>query len=289
MYSCRQKYQIVFLVTCIDANNILNCVQSITRNNHSLKCLVLVLLQNEILLYLKEEQTAWTEIKTYNIKNILPLSQARNFLFNVEEIYKDAYYMFPDDDSLFDEHFFSSFSTLVHGNTLIAVKGAQDSSKYFLRQSNKYCLSIGDYVKAISVNMIIKGETILGVGDFDENLGVGNFYGAGEDNDYFIRCCKLYNFSSINSLWNYHPLPCLNDNQSLKKLANKYISYGRGVVYMLLKHGLWVRALWVVVRGYLGCVKNLFSFHWKMAFVYFMSANTRCVLFIKIIIKSIFK
>ena len=280
-----QSYRIVFIITCIDSANILDCIQSITSNNHSLRCLLLVLLQNGITLSLEEYQTQLSEIKTFKTNSVLPLSQARNLLLKKEVVYEDAYYMFPDDDSLFDSRFFSLFPYLINGNTLIAVRGCQDASKYFLAQKHETKLSKRDFDKAISVNMVITGKTILQVGDFDENLGVGNYYGAGEDNDYFIRCCEVGDFVAINSLWNYHPLPEVLQQYSLRKMMKRYISYGRGVIYMLMKHRMRGKACKVVIRGYLGSVKNFVCFHWKMAVIYFVAANVRCGLFLKMLIK----
>ncbi|MFR3329463.1 MAG: hypothetical protein ACLTSL_04785 [Odoribacter splanchnicus] len=275
------NYQLVFLITCTDNAHISTCIESVSKNNDSLNCLVLLLLQNNISIPFEQYITPYTFIKVLYTDHIIPLSQARNILLKSEDIVPDAYYMFPDDDSVFDRHFFDSFQKIIKRNTLIAVKGSQNKTAYFLKMPDRKIASVTDFNKAISVNMVIKGTTIALVGDFDEKLGVGNYYGAGEDNDYFLRCSAIEQFVFTNDLWNYHPLPYKKISQPVKSVLKRYKSYGRGVIYMLLKHGMHAEAFKVVIRGYLGAIKNIILFNWKMGYVYFIAANVRFYTFLK--------
>ena len=276
-----KSFQIIFLITCTNNVNISTCLESISKNNHSLNCLILLLLQNNVKLSLESYITPYTSIKVLHKTHTIPLSQARNILLKSERIHAGSFYMFPDDDSVFDQHFFEFFTKIITGNTLIAVKGTQSKSVYFLKMPERKWALISDFDKAISVNMVIKGTTIQKVGNFDEKLGVGNYYGAGEDNDYFLRCNAIEQFVFSNDLWNYHPLPCKNTLQPVSKILIRYKSYGRGVVYMLLKHRMITEAAKVVVKGYLGCIKNLMMLNWKMAYVYFIAGSVRFYTFLK--------
>ncbi len=271
-------YHLVFIITCTNDLNINNCIESISIGNKSVKLLCLILLQNNIKLSLDKYITDYTDIKVFNIDNIIALSKARNLLLSSHSIIPSAYYMFPDDDSLFDNLFFDRFEHIISQNTLIAVKATQDKKTFFLKMPHKSIATISDYAKAISVNMIIKGSVIENVGGFDENLGVGNYYGAGEDNDYFIRCNKIESFTFSNDIWNYHPLQ-QNISLPVSKLIARYKSYGRGVVYMLLKHRMYGAAFKVIFRGYAGAILNLISLNIKKAYVYFIAANTRLYVF----------
>lgn len=281
MLQPQKRIQLVFLITCTNSENISACLGSISKNNNSLNCLILLLLQNNIELSVDAYTTSYTSIKILHETHIIPLSRARNILLQSERIYSDSFYMFPDDDSIFDHYFFECFTKVIFNNTLIAVKGTQDQLKYFLKMPSRKVALMSDFDKAISVNMVIKGDTIQKIGGFDEELGVGNYYGAGEDNDYFLRCNAIEQFVFSNDLWNYHPLPHKNALQSLNNILSRYKSYGRGVIYMLLKHKMILEASKVVVKGYLGCIKNLGTLNWKMAYVYLIAANTRLNTFVK--------
>ena len=200
------KYDIVFIATYVDNTHIEDLVCSIIANNDALKVLLLVLCQNGYCI--ERRNTAMVDMMTICIPNKVGLSKARNICLHhiCENNIQFRYVMFPDDDSLFDRSFFLNFKSCVSGNTLIAVKATQDRKSYFIKMPNKQMASKQDYKSAISVNMVISSQTLHQVGDFDEELGVGCYYGAGEDNDYFIRCSKIEAFSFTNNIWNYHPL-----------------------------------------------------------------------------------
>ncbi len=274
-------YNLVFIITCTDEKNIVSCIESISKYNNSIKLLCLVLLQNNISLTLDKYITQHTSINTTCINEIIPLSVARNKLLSSRDIISNAYYMFPDDDSLFDNTFFESFDNIIRGNTLIAVKATQDRVSYFTKMPNQRYAKDNDYNKAISVNMVIRGSVIEQVGKFDEELGVGNYYGAGEDNDYFLRCNAIEPFTFSNDIWNYHPLQNNKLDIPIPQMIKRYKTYGRGVVYMLLKHRMYASAFYVVVRGYLGAILNLLKLDFRMSYIYMVASNSRLETFIK--------
>lgn len=274
-------FHLTCFITCTDTCNICNCIRTISEGNNRFKLLCMVLLQNGIELDLKQYITKYTFIKTYHVDKIIPLSQARNLLISNCQIEESAYYMFPDDDSTFDISFFDNFERNVCGNTLISVKASQDKVSYFVKMPDRRYSRKIDYHYAISVNMIITGKTLLQVGKFDEELGVGNYYGSGEDNDFFIRCNAIEPFTFSNELWNYHPLQKDNLNLPLNKLILRYKSYGRGIVYMLIKHKMICSIMTVIIRGYCGCIYNILKLNFRMSYVYFLAANARLYTFIK--------
>ena len=69
------------------------------------------------------------------------------------------------------------------------------------------------------------------IGMFDENLGIGTYYGAEEGADLFCRL--LYKNKKIfykNEIFFYHP------NKKQEKNIKKYYSYGLGTGRLAKKH-----------------------------------------------------
>lgn len=276
---------LVLVVTCINNRFISSCIKSISEHNTCVPCTVLLLLQNNVQVDFESYETPYTHIEVLKTPSLLPLSQARNRVLAHQPIDTQAWYMFPDDDSTFDSAFFERFASSVQRNTLIGVKGADAApDTFFLKipQTDRLA-SKNDYHFAISVNMIVSGRTVAQVGEFDQQMGVGCHYGAGEDNDYFFRCMAVEPFAFCPSLWTYHPLQ--NQKQlskiPLQKLIDRYKSYGRGVVYMLKKHNMHKEAIRVILRGYAGAALCLCKLNPKMSLVYFLAANERFRTFVE--------
>ena len=281
MIMIEPMYDVIFVTTFVDDKHIYDLIHSVINSNDRLNVLLIILCQNGYTLDTKS--SGFVNIRLICINEQVGLSAARNiclrYIRNNNIAYR--YIMFPDDDSIFDKSFFSRFDKEVHGNTLIAVKGTQDKSTFFVKMPNKSVASKNDFAKAISVNMIVESEIINQVGYFDERLGVGCYYGAGEDNDYFLRCSTINSFAFSNNLWNYHPLQKRNIDLSVSQLKSRYKSYGRGVVYMLLKHSMTYQAVKMIFRGYFGAIVFLARLNVKMSYVYFIAANERLITFLK--------
>lgn len=277
----KKQYDLVFITTFVNKEHIETLMASIINTNKSLNVLLLIICQNGHSIL--KHTTEYISTIYILLSNMVGLSKARNIGLNY--LYKHnidyKYIMFPDDDSIFDESFFINFATYIRGNTLIAVKASQDRQSYFIKMPNKQLASFKDYKYAISVNMIVRKKCILEVGGFDEELGVGAYYGAGEDNDFFIRCNNIESFTFCNNIWNYHPLQKENISLPLEKLISRYKSYGRGVISMLVKHHMYNAAITTIIRGYLGSLINLFHLRPQMSYVYFVAANTRLVTLFK--------
>ena len=180
---------LIFITTFISKENINNLIDSVCEANIGLKILFVVVCQNGF--FLEKKDRNGVEVKQLNIPSKLSLSAARNVAIKyiVERQLKSDFIMFPDDDSTFDRNFFLNYPRLAKGENYIVDIYVTGTNHLFrklnirphsLTKSNKWFV-------ACSVNMLISFESFIKVGYFDETLGVGTHYGAGEDNDYYIR------------------------------------------------------------------------------------------------------
>lgn len=284
------KFDLVFVVTCTDLNNVNNLLNSICNYNKYIKVGLVLLVQNGFKLSTEVSHDFLTVYKLYSNQKY-SLSKARNLCL---DFYKSSqidstYIMFPDDDTTFDESFFMNFSRIVTSNTLIDVlcKGTRIPYMSFRGLKN------GDYTTchehAMSVNMIVKSDNALELGGFDESLGVGARYGAGEDGDYFIRVCKQFGpFKYTNQLWNYHPSADSKYSQiSLIRLLKRYKTYGEGVIYLLLKHKMYFEAIKCVLSGFAGAIIAFFlNFNIKLSIARFYGGMTRFSFYLKFLLKK---
>lgn len=261
------QIDLVMITTCTSDSYITNMLESVTRNNKDINVEIISVLQNNV--KSNVESTNNTFIHYIHHNEVISLSKARNialkYLFSESLSYN--YIMFPDDDSSFDRDFFINFKQNIKSCSLIDVYGTGTTTLY---KSHNFkdgeILSLKNYKNAMSVNIIIDSDTQKKVGNFDENLGVGNYYGAGEDADYYIRCINAgASFYYLKSLWNFHPMDSDKNNQmSLSHLIRRYRSYGRGQIYMLLKHNLKLEALKCVFSALFGSIIALFKIDLKL-------------------------
>ena len=261
-------FDLVMITTCTCSSYISNLLKSITVNNTYINILVIAVLQNKVQVLVNK--TANTNIQTIELDNIISLSKARNIALQhlIQNQISYDYIMFPDDDSSFDTHFFANFKNCVKPCSLIDVYGTGTQIHYKKhKMKHGETLSIGNHQNAMSVNMIIDSNTQRKVGEFDEMLGVGTYYGAGEDNDYYIRCIKAgATFYYIDNLWTFHPLNVVkNKDIPLSKLIFRYQSYGRGAIRMFLKHQMKMEALMCITQGFGGIVSAILKLDVKLA------------------------
>lgn len=262
------KVDLVLITTCTCGDHISTLLKSITDYNQHINVAVISVCQNNV--QISNEGTSYTDIHTVNLDSKISLSKARNIALNYikENDISFDYIMFPDDDSSFDAHFFSRFKKYAKSCMLIDVYGTGTCTLY--KKHNLIegqILTISDHPNAMSVNMIIGSKIQKMVGPFDENLGVGTYYGAGEDNDYYIRCIKAgATFYYTNRLWTFHPLNTTKHHaMPLSKLISRYQSYGRGAIYMFLKHQMNKDALKCIFLGFSGILSALLQFKFKLA------------------------
>lgn len=263
-------YDLIFMTTCIDNRYMEKLLYSIALNNNVLSVCVIVLLQNNVTADYAAYKTKNTNIILLYESQKLNLSVARNILVKYvrDEGILANYVMFPDDDSSFDSYFFRNFSRIIVGNSLINVfcTGTRNIYQAAFRKKIKE-VQTSDFKLAMSVNMVLTYQTFMEVGYFDENMGVGALYGAGEDGDYFIRACQSSGtpFKIVYDLWNFHPAS--KDKyklMSLRTLIKRYRSYGEGVIYLCYKHKLYSQAMLCIFSGIVGAFVALLSLNFKL-------------------------
>lgn len=285
-----KQYDIIFISTCTSDAYINTYLSSVLNNNNTVDICIVFLLQNDLRYneVLKNEKITIHYIYT---STILSLSRARNICLNYIKqsgIYS-RYIMFPDDDTTFDKHFFQNFNKVVSSNMLIDVMCEGSTIPYVSLSKFKDRDLVTSHKYAMSVNMIIKSDNVFEIGDFDEQLGVGAKYGAGEDGDYFIRVCKKYGpFVYTNKLWNYHPSADDKYRQiSLLKLLRRYKTYGEGVIYLLVKHKMYFQAIKCILSGFAGAFIALFlKFNAKLSIARLYGGITRFNVFCKLLLKK---
>lgn len=286
----KNQFELVFVTTCNNLLSIYNLLESVSRGNQGVKLLIVVVCQRGLHLNSREYQTAYTQITTIENAGGLSLSSARNIaLRNIqEEQVGYNYLMFPDDDSTYDSHFFERWNDAEEGNKLIHVRFADKDGYFnFLKLPEGSRIASSQYPMASSVNMIIDKPTVDRVGLFDERLGVGAVYGAGEDSDYFIRSNNIAPFRICTGLYNMHPSPqhkysCLSLNQTVKRFNR----YGRGMIFTLCKNHMKWGAFKLCVRALGGIAVSISRFRFKLAIAYFLSFFSRTILLLKLLPKS---
>lgn len=283
------NYTLTFISTFIDNRLINELIKSIVDNNKKIPLLCILVNQTDHNITIPTDSfTHFIELKT----NKRSLSSARNIAIKyiLENDIKFEHLMFPDDDSTFTSDFFDNYNKFVSSNQnyLIDVY-CKDTSELY-KNNNRNDLSKFDYQNydmSMSVNMIISYNTFAKVKFFDELLGVGAKYGAGEDADYYIRACKESNndFIYLKSLFNYHPsYLSKHKSMSLNTLINKYINYGNGAIFMLCKHKMHKESLIICLRALGGSFFNLLKLEFKLSLVYFIAFFSRFYMFFKCII-----
>lgn len=274
-----RTYDLIFITTFVVKDNVDNLLASL-KSNRQLDILVLVVCQGGNII--DEIFQGNTIVKGLLIDSTLGLSAARNIAirFVVENQIMAEHVMFPDDDSLFAPSFFERYKQSVCRNVNYIID-VYSTGTTRLFKSHKYSANKqffrSDWKVACSVNMLISYDSFITTGFFDENLGVGTKYGAGEDNDYFIRVCSnsdcfLYN----KQLYNYHPAPKqIYREYTQKQLIRRYNSYGKGLVYCLCKHRMIYSAVLVCCRAIGGALWSLVHFQFSSFVCYLLSFFAR--------------
>ena len=285
-----KQFDLIFISTFINKLTVNKLIESISINNKQINLYLLLVNQTESLINLDNFKSDWVFIKQIKTGRI-SLSAARNvgIKYVLENKINSSYILFPDDDSSFDNYFFSQFKnlTIQKSNFLIDVFG-ENTRDLFVKNN----LSHGEFVKdnklqiAMSVNMLINIPTFLKVGFFDEKMGVGAKYGAGEDTDYFLRCVAVSGpFVYNKSLWNYHPkFESKHENLNLKEIIRKYKNYGRGVIYLYVKHKLYFMGIKSCFNALFGSFIAFLKLDYKLGLARFYAFFNRTYTFIMLII-----
>ena len=280
------KFDLVFLVTFQNLDNIFNLIETI-KFNSKLNLLTILINQSESSVsILNSSCNSFIEIIVE--KNSLSFCRnvAVDYLLNNNIEFDHV--MFPDDDTTFDNMFFVNYKSIISDNQnyLIGVyiKGTKDL--YISNTLNDGAkVSYKQYHAAMSVNMIISKFYFDSEQYFDEKLGVGAIYGSAEDLDYFLRIVRLSDyFIYSKQLYNFHPSPNNKYKKlSLMSLIIRFKNYGNGFLYALCKHELYLAAIFVCLKALGGALFRLVKCDFKLSIAYFISFFFRCNTMIKFV------
>ena len=280
--------KLLFATTCQNSLHIEELYKSILRGNKTLDLCVISLLQKGVKIEKNLYENDFTKFVFLYTDCGYGLSKARNII--IDYIIKNHitfdYIMFPDDDSTFDASFFDNFCNLVFCDSLISVYNQNTKIPYKLDYKRFTYAGVNSFELAMSVNIIISYETFINVGYFDENMGVGAKYGAGEDGDYFIRCCNENSrgFNVVHNLYNFHPANTQKFKQlTLNALIKRYRTYGEGAIYLCIKHKLYGKAIKYIVFGIFGAMHALICWNMKLFVAKLFGTYYRFVTLLKLI------
>lgn len=271
-------YNLVMIVPFMKTITVNDLINSLFKGNK--RCSVLLVLVDMSLE--KDELMQSTDlvvIKRIQLNNRESSSRARNI--GIEYILKHnipfEYLLFPDDDTTYDSSFFDLFEDVIHGNTIIDVLCKDTKVPYSnYKIKDGALLRKKDVLFIGCVRLVLSKETFNKVGYFDEQLGIGAKYGAGEDGDYFLRALQYNKFYYTNRIYNFHPSPSLKYNKlKFCELMLRFNNYGKGLVYMLCKHKLYKECCVVCLRAIAGGGFALITGRWKLACAYWYSFFTR--------------
>lgn len=268
------RIDLLFISTFISLECVDKLLNSLYHNKYIQLKLVLVA-QKKQLVNCSSYESRFVSIDVIPVEGILPSSVARNIgiKYVINEKIESDYVMFPDDDSSFDSSFFKMFKKYVKDDCGIVINVYDENScRKYINHAMKdgASVDISLYKVVGSTNIVLPYSVFRKVGLFDENMGVGAKYGAGEDGDYFIRAVKLSSpFIYISALHCFHP--SAKDKYSkmtLKQITHRFRSYGEGVVYLFFKHRMYKSIFVTCLKALCASMLFLFKFNVRFAYVY---------------------
>lgn len=270
-----KRYNLIFITTFINLDKVEIFLHSLA-HNQSLQLKVILVAQKGLIVNIERYQNEYTSISIIEVPGLLSLSKARNLGIDyvlVNEIKAD-YVMFPDDDSSFDSLFFTQFKEETKDNSPLIIDVYNENSKVrYIRHTLKHGskLLCKHHYAVGSTNMVIPYSLFVNVGHFDELMGVGAKYGAGEDGDYYIRSIQSGGIFIYNSnLYNFHP----KVDKKYKELTHqqlllRYKNYGMGVAYLFFKHKMYLNSCLLCFKALAASFICLIKLDFKMSSVYF--------------------
>lgn len=283
------SYNLVFISTFINRNNIDKLIGTVLESNHDLSIFFIIVNQTKTKLVLHSSPL----IDFYQINTErLSLSKARNVGINylLKNSIHFKHIMFPDDDTSFSDIFFSKYKEYIKDeeNYLIDVY-CFGTDKLFKPNNfkNGDVLLRENHSSVMSVNMIINYRTFYLVGLFDERMGAGAKYGSGEDGDYYIRACdiSMHGFIYNKMIFNFHPS---SENKFLKmslyQTIKTYVNYGNGAIFVLCKHKMYFVAFKICFLAIGGALISFCKLDMKLFVAYSTAFFSRLIMFLKCLI-----
>jgi hypothetical protein len=287
------KYDIAMITPFINSVYIYEFLKSLKDIKQVTICVILIDMLDEPIILREDQYVQSSNVKFIHLKigKRLSSSESRNvglkYLFsNIEEY---SYVMFPDDDTTFNSSFWEGFSTLKEANYILNVmNNGTDESYAKYSKVDGALMNKKDIDFVGCVRFLFLKELVNKIGFFDERMGVGAKYGAGEDGDYFLRSLDFTSLYYNESLYTFHPAPIDKYSaMSLKDIVKRFSNYGKGVVFLLCKHKMYRQAIGLVIRGLGGVFLSLARLNLRLSFVYFGATLVRLKYLIIFVIKGI--
>lgn len=272
------KYDLIFISSCINSKEIFNLIFSLNTDRTFLKKLLIITNMSGVNISVHNKINY--DLFIINEDKILNSSQSRNLCINylIKNKVSSKYYAFPDDDSTYDSSFFNFLYSQIYlsndklSNLVFDVKCRENLNLFYrskidnkVRKITKY-----DFDSIGAVNIIVNSFTFFNVGLFNEKFGVGSFYGAGEDGDYFLRALKFNEFYYFPNLYTIHPSSSkILYNNNLKFLKIRMFNYSRGVIKVLCSHKLIFYAVYISLRPLAPFIYNLGSLNFNLSLLFF--------------------
>lgn len=287
------KYDIIMVTPFINSVYIYEFLKSLKDIKQVRVCVILIDMLDEPIILSEHYCGESNNLKFIHLKigKRLSSSESRNiglsYLFANIDDYR--YVMFPDDDTTFDSSFSDEFLKLEKRNYILNVlkNGTKECyAKY--SKINGALMNRSDIEFVGCVRFLFLRELVNQLGFFDERMGVGATYGAGEDGDYYLRSLEFTSLYYNESLYTFHPAP--NDKyltMSLNSIVKRFSNYGKGAIFLFCKHKMYFDALKMVVRGAGGSVFLLFKFQFKLSVAYFIAFLIRFKYLIVLSIKGV--
>lgn len=171
------------------------------------------------------------------------LSKARN---EALKYVTGDYFCLIDDDAFYDKYYlsnaFNHLKSIEEKHVILSGYIYDTITKqpfaYYDYRMNGRSLSIKSIMKTCpSAALFFPISVINECGSFDELLGVGGLYGAGEETDLLLRAInKGYSVVYFNDIKLQHPYPIVMPKTDYEDQIRKMISYYRGIGALYKKH-----------------------------------------------------
>lgn len=227
------KFSII-LATIDRSDVVLNAITSIVNQSYREFEIIIVDQSNDfktkdlIEKYLAENTSLKEKVFYHKVK-IKGLSKARNY--GIKKSNGD-FICLMDDDAEYEKDFLKIASNLIQNSEYSMFSGMiidKNTKKVFMPLMQEYEVKEVDFSNieiCSSASLVIDKIKLEKLGGFDERLGAGEYFGAGEEIDLIIRFLeKGYKIKYSKKLIVYHPYP--NENIDYKSIKRAFV-YGLG-------------------------------------------------------------
>ena len=219
---------------------------------------VIIIDQNEDMrLNWVEETGAYSFPRTRSRSSVRRVSHARNLGLQaaVGEIVA-----FPDDDCIYPPELLARVDQAFREEPRFGVRTGPAASPEGGYGSARWQTEPGEiglaniWICAIAFNIFMLRSVITAIGGFDEQLGPGARFGAGEENDLLLRALQ----TGCRGWYDTGQLAVHPEKKLTAFGVERAFTYGAGMGYVLRKHKMPAR-IWLnyMIRPFGGCLLNL--------------------------------